>query len=184
MSSRPQVPVAANGLTDPVLQKTLEGLRTAGLPKVVLAVYGSVDPQKLEAALDAAPGVWALEVDVSEDVGAVAAAASVVIVRRASTEAALAAYALGDAVAMEVSHAATVVDVAASSPEEDRGKLVFHEATACGAAALVSFAACRKQAPLFVSAWSLATDDCDDEHAPDYGQCDRLDDRLASPAAR
>ena len=40
--------------------------------------------------------------------------------------------------------------------------------------------ACQKRAPFFVRSWSLAIDDCDAK-AGEYGQCDHLNDRLASP---
>ena len=50
-----------------------------------------------------------------------------------------------------------------------------------GDAALAGFVACRKRAPFFVRSWSLATDDCDAADGGAYGECDHLDDRLASP---
>ena len=50
-----------------------------------------------------------------------------------------------------------------------------------GDAALAGFVACRKRAPFFVRSWSLATDDCDASDGGAYGECDHLDDRMASP---
>lgn len=83
----------------------------------------------------------------------------------------------------KVYHGFSVQDIASDTASADREKLYAHEKIACGFKAPLHFTTCTR-APTLVGEFSLAIDNCmpgvDDQFA-DYGQCDRISSRAASP---
>ena len=82
--------------------------------------------------------------------------------------------------ALEMSHSATVADIASSDSKEDRSKLFYHEATACMARSPLEYLSCFRGIPAYVaSGFDLSIDDCihkGEVGFKDYGQCDRFDE--------
>ena len=194
-----RVPVPAAFFATPTsvwaetLYSTLQDCANAGVRGFVLALHGAHGSDGVKHAVafaqtvagQFAGEVVGVEVDhsavIDADVAAAAKAQRIRLARRVADEAELTDLGDGeDAVAMTFLRSTTAVDVASSDPAEDRGKLVYHEALACGAAAPLGFAACARGAPVFASGFDLSIDDCA-SMGDDYGQCDNLDDRLASP---
>ena len=86
---------------------------------------------------------------------------------------------------LEMSHSATVADVASSNSQEDRSKLFYHEAISCMARSPLEFGACFQQMPIFLgSGFDLSIDDCvNADLVPffnDYGQCGRFNETIDS----
>jgi len=86
---------------------------------------------------------------------------------------------------LELSHSATVADVASSTSQEDRSKLFYHESIACMNRSPLEFASCFQQMPTFLSyGFDLSVDDCINQYISDdfkdYGQCDRFDETIYS----
>ena len=182
------------------LYATMQAAANSGLSEFVVALRGAHGTEEVANAVKFAATVSAqfagriaaVEVDASADVGqsavAAAAAAGVLVARRVPDEDALRTFDEAStsetALSFGQDRASTVVDVASSTPAEDRAKLFYHEAVACGSVAPLRFAACAKRKPVIVSSFSLAIDDCGvprKDRAGDFGQCDNLDDRLESP---
>ena len=91
------------------------------------------------------------------------------------------------AISLDLSHTSTVADVASSTAEEDRAKLVYHETMACLQRAPLEYAQCYHGLPVFVgSGFDIAIDDCHMKRVlgnaafRDYGQCGRLEDTIYS----
>lgn len=86
--------------------------------------------------------------------------------------------------ALDLSHTASVGDVASSTSEEDRSKLFYHEATSCMARSPMEYAECYSNLPLFLATgFDLSIDDCVLVGQPsfkDYGQCDRFNETIDS----
>jgi len=86
--------------------------------------------------------------------------------------------------ALELSHMATVADIASSTSQEDRSKLFYHEATTCMTRSDMEYASCFGDLPLFLaSGFDLSIDDCihsDSGDFADYGQCGRFDETVDS----
>jgi hypothetical protein len=88
------------------------------------------------------------------------------------------------AIALDLSHTSTIAEIASSTAEEDRSKLVFHETMACLKRAPLEYTSCYQNLPVFVSSgFDLAIDNCHmlrvykhfdmEDEFPDYGQCDQ-----------
>ena len=91
-----------------------------------------------------------------------------------------------DAASLDLSHTATVADVASSTPQEDRAKLFYHKTLSCIARAPLEYSACYQDRPVVVAnGFDLAIDDCHtreySEKFNDYGQCDRFNETVYSP---
>jgi hypothetical protein len=89
------------------------------------------------------------------------------------------------AISLDLSHTSTVADIASSTSEKDRSKMVYHETTACLRRAPLKYAQCYQGLPVFVSSgFDLALYDCcmksisPDFH--DYGQWGRLEETVNS----
>jgi anti-sigma28 factor (negative regulator of flagellin synthesis) len=94
-------------------------------------------------------------------------------------------YPLAAAASLDMAHTETVADVASSSSVEDRGKMFYHEATACIARAPLDYTSCYQNMMTMVSSgFDLAIDDCHlkgtSANFKDYGQCDRFDETIDS----
>jgi len=95
-------------------------------------------------------------------------------------------YPLATGAALDLSHTATVADIASSSSQEDRAKLFYHENMACIARAPLEYSSCFQDMPVTVTqGFDLAIDNChlkgisDDFY--DYGQCGRFNETIDSP---
>mmetsp|Transcript_9770 Transcript_9770/g.27088 ORF Transcript_9770/g.27088 Transcript_9770/m.27088 type:complete len:597 (+) Transcript_9770:139-1929(+) len=87
--------------------------------------------------------------------------------------------------ALQISHSATIADIASSSSPEDRSKLFYHEATSCILRSPLEYAACFRDMPIFLSSgFDLSIDDCFQQNIvndfQDYGQCDRFNETTTS----
>jgi hypothetical protein len=83
----------------------------------------------------------------------------------------------------KVYHGETVADIASDTAAADREKMFAHEKIACGFKAPLHFTTCTRR-PTYVGEFSLATENClknVDVNYQDYGQCNRIATRAASP---
>lgn len=97
----------------------------------------------------------------------------------------LSKYPLASAASLEMSHTATVADIASATSEEDRAKMFYHESTACIARAPLEYSECYQGMPVMMSSgFDLAVDDCHlqgiSTKFKDYGQCARFDETIGS----
>src|SRR3546814_847059 len=79
-------------------------------------------------------------------------------------------------------HSFNAADIAAETEEEDREKIYAHEKIACGYTGSLRYQTCNT-VPVLVGEWSLAIDNCMDHldaRFKNYGQCDRIEERLTS----
>eukprot|EP00934_Nitzschia_sp_Nitz4_P008842 Nitzschia sp. Nitz4//scaffold108_size72880//29414//31332//NITZ4_005813-RA/size72880-augustus-gene-0.27-mRNA-1//1//CDS//3329532663//8832//frame0 len=88
-------------------------------------------------------------------------------------------------ISLDMTHTATVADIASSVSQEDRSKLFYHEALSCMARSPLEFANCVVKVPAFVSSgFDLSIDDCafqyDELTFRNYGQCDRFNETIDS----
>jgi hypothetical protein len=86
---------------------------------------------------------------------------------------------------LDMSHTASVEEIASSESQEDRSKMFYHEAVSCMARSPLEFGDCFQKLPIFVSSgFDLSIDDCvNKDISPsfkDYGQCDRFDETIHS----
>jgi hypothetical protein len=97
----------------------------------------------------------------------------------------LSKYPLASAASLELSHTATIADVASSSSEEDRAKMFYHESTACISRAPIEYSECYQGMPVMIAnGFDLAIDDCHmqdiSKKFKDYGQCGRFNETIGS----
>jgi len=85
-------------------------------------------------------------------------------------------------------HAFNSDDIASSTPNCDKNKMIVAQNIACGYGSMERFKTCTS-VPIFVGEWSLAIDDCmkylrGAGHSVqffDYGQCKHLQERVGDP---
>jgi len=85
-------------------------------------------------------------------------------------------------------HAFNADDLASSTPNCDRNKMIVAENIACGYGSMLRFKTCTSL-PTFVGEWSLAVDDCiglirgagGSVQNKDFGQCKNLKERVGDP---
>merc|ERR1712070_1197915 len=80
-------------------------------------------------------------------------------------------------------HGFNVADIASDSTESDKLKMFVHEKMACALGSMLRYETC-SASPVLTGEWSLAIDNCMDNldrKFADYGQCDRIEERLDDP---
>jgi hypothetical protein len=192
-----QIPVPVDAfLADPDqiqsrLANLLHDIGKADL-KAIIVLTGSDNDEAVAAAAHYATNhtsVFALTLPSAQSITAARAAEQALKIMVPVTQSDLPHLSFNDPnifAALNMDHSTSVADIASSTSEDDRGKLFYHEATACIGRSPLEFATCWKRVPVFVAkGFDLTIDNCVHKHDSaftfvDYGQCGRFDETVGS----